>query len=105
MSWSPNEIGLAVERSAPTSLPACGSVRFIVPVQAPVARWGRYCACWSGVPWWISASIAPTVSVGQSAKPMLALPNVSSTAVWIAKGRPWPPKSSGTPIVPQPPST
>jgi hypothetical protein len=32
---SPSVIGAAVERSAPTSDPACGSVRFIVPDHSP----------------------------------------------------------------------
>ena len=37
-------IGVAVERSAPTSLPAAGSVRFIVPDHLPLTRSLRYLA-------------------------------------------------------------
>ena len=37
----PSSRGVAAVRSAPTSLPACGSVRFIVPVHSPVASLGR----------------------------------------------------------------
>ena len=55
MSWSPQEMkifcpvtaklpsprGSARVRTAPTSEPACGSVRFIVPVQSPATSRGR----------------------------------------------------------------
>ena len=101
----PSPRGVAVERNAPTSDPACGSVRFIVPVHSPVASLGKYSACCSGEPWCISDSIAPTVNVGASAKPIFAVPSVSSTAAASTNGMPWPPKASGDPIVPQPPAT
>jgi hypothetical protein len=59
----------------------------------------------SGEPWCVSASIAPTVSVGASAKPISAAPSVSSTAVASANGSPCPPQALGAAIVPQPCST
>lgn len=37
----PSSIGVAVVRSAPTSEPACGSVRFIVPDHSPLTTRGR----------------------------------------------------------------
>ena len=37
----PSAIGVAVVRSAPTSLPACGSVRFIVAGHSPLTSFGR----------------------------------------------------------------
>ena len=36
--------GSARVATAPTSDPACGSVRFIVPVHSPVSIFGRYVA-------------------------------------------------------------
>src|SRR3546814_8028101 len=56
----PSPIAVALARSAPRSLPACGSVRFIVPDQAPLTRCGRYLAFCAALPWCSSASIAPT---------------------------------------------
>jgi hypothetical protein len=38
----PSPFGSAFERSAPTSEPACGSVRFIVPDHSPEVSFGRY---------------------------------------------------------------
>ena len=47
---SPSPEGTALVRSAPTSEPASGSVRFMVPVHSPVTIFSRYVACCSGVP-------------------------------------------------------
>ena len=37
----PSPFGAALVVSAPTSEPACGSVRFIVPVHSPEISFGR----------------------------------------------------------------
>ena len=64
---------------AARSLPACGSVRFIVPVHLPETMLGRnvsraFCGPRSSI-----ASIAPCVSIGQSLKARFAEPHISST--------------------------
>jgi hypothetical protein len=42
MRQLPSPAGTARDFSAPTSLPACGSVRFIVAVHSPLTIFGRY---------------------------------------------------------------
>ena len=51
-----------------------------------------------------SASIAPSVSSGHSAKLRFALLTISPHAAWISLGKPWPPKSVGCCRPCQPPS-
>ena len=46
----PSSAGTAFVVSAPTSEPACGSVRFIVPVHSPVTIFGRYTSRWASLP-------------------------------------------------------
>ncbi len=41
MAKLPSPLSTALARSAPTSDPACGSVRFIVPDQRPAISFGR----------------------------------------------------------------
>ena len=38
---------------APTSLPACGSVRFMVPVHSPETSLGSHVSFCSSLPWWL----------------------------------------------------
>ena len=75
-------------RTRARSLPACGSVRFIVPVHSPEVIRGIQAACCSGVPATSSASIAPSVSSGHSARLKLALLLISVHAEPISLGRP-----------------
>ncbi|MCY1549749.1 hypothetical protein D9M68_859370 [compost metagenome] len=58
----------------------------------------------SSLPAVISASMAPSVSSGHSAKLMLALLRISPQAAPMVLGRPWPPKSTGCCRPCQPPS-
>ncbi len=60
----PSPAGSALVVSAPTSLPACGSVRFIVPLHSPEMSFGRYNALISSEAWCSSASIWPCVISG-----------------------------------------
>ena len=61
-------------RTSARSLPACGSVRFIVPVHSPAIMLRQIDRCLSSSePAVSSASIAPSVSSGHSAKLRLAL--------------------------------
>ena len=46
----PSSAGTALVVSAPTSEPACGSVRFIVPVHSPVTIFGRYTSRCASLP-------------------------------------------------------
>ena len=46
----PSSAGTALVVRAPTSDPACGSVRFIVPVHSPVTIFGRYTSRWASLP-------------------------------------------------------
>ena len=78
-------------RTSDRSEPACGSVRFMVPVHSPRTIRGRYwsfCAC---DPQCAIASVAPWVSMGQMRKARLAEANNSSTADTSTMGMPCPP--------------
>jgi hypothetical protein len=50
ISQLPSPAGSARVLSAPTSEPACDSVRFIVPFHSPVTSLGSHSACSSGEP-------------------------------------------------------
>ena len=92
-------------RTAARSEPACGSVRFMVPVHSPDTIFGRYVRfCRSEPLRWI-ASIAPRVSMGQSAKAMFAPFHISSISEDSTRGRSWPPYSRGQASAPHPPPT
>ena len=104
-SCSPCSIGTAVLRRAPTSLPACGSVKFIVPDHSPLTSLGRYIAFCAALPWSSSASIAPIDSIGSRLKAKFAVPRFSSTLQPSVLGRPCPPNSAGAEIAFQPCST
>ena len=41
MRWLPSACGSARVRSRPRSVPACGSVRFMVPVHSQLTSFGR----------------------------------------------------------------
>ena len=55
-------------RTADKSEPACGSVRFIVPVHSPATIFGRKRCLSSSDAWCASASTAPMVSIWHSEK-------------------------------------
>ena len=89
-------------RSAPTSEPAAGSVRFMVPVHSPATSFSAKVAFCASVPCaWIN-STAPWVNSGQSASDMLAPFHISPSATATAQGSPPPPNSgsNGTPFQP-----
>ena len=97
--------GSARVRTSARSEPACGSVRFIVPVHSPEIIFGmKRCLLLGACRRSSSASIAPSVSSGQSAKLRLALLIISMQAAPIVFGRPWPPNSAGCCSPCQPPS-
>ena len=87
------------------SEPACGSVRFMVPVQLPSTMFGRKVCFRLSVPLSSSASIAPPVSSGHSENDMFAAFHISITGVATSLGSPWPPNSAGNCSAFQPPST
>ena len=89
--YEPSGCGRARAATAPRSEPACGSVRFMVPVQSPEAIWGRYSAFCSSVPCALSMLMAPWVSSGHSDHDMQAEVNISSTASPTRWGKPPPP--------------
>ena len=102
--YEPSACGSARVRTAARSLPACGSVRFIVPVHSPEIMRGSQRCFSSSEPAVSSASIAPSVSIGHSAKLRLALLPISVQAAPIVFGRPWPPNAAGCCKPCQPPS-
>ncbi len=100
MRHEPSPAGSALVRTAPTSLPACGSVRFIVPGHSPVSILGRYVWRSSSDPWCETASIAPCVSSGHSDNAMLALVSISCMAIAVTHGKPPPPNSGSNGTAP-----
>ncbi|MNY16655.1 hypothetical protein D3C86_1499310 [compost metagenome] len=100
----PSPCGSARVRTAARSEPACGSVKFIVPVHSPAISLGRMTAFCSSVPAVSKASMAPSVSSGHSANDRLALFSISMHGVATSLGKPWPPKSLGCSTPCQPPS-
>ena len=101
----PSFCGTARVRTAERSEPACGSVRTIVPVHSPETSFGRYARLSASEPSSSRASMAPRVSMGQSAKETLAPFHISSTSAETRRGTPWPPNSGGQDRAFQPPST
>ena len=77
------------------SEPACGSVRFMVPVHSPLTIFSAKVAFSSSDPASKIASIAPCVSIGNKPKPMFAECSISSVNVTTERGMPMPPKSAG----------
>ncbi|MNR13565.1 hypothetical protein D3C85_1299750 [compost metagenome] len=51
-------------RMMPRSVPACGSVRHMEPVQTPAYMFGRYFSFSSSLAWALSDRQAPAVSMG-----------------------------------------
>ena len=84
----PSSCGTAFVRIAARSEPACGSVRFIVPVHSPATIFGRYACFSASEPLSSIASIAPAVSIGQSSKAMFDAFHISSTAAATRCGMP-----------------
>ncbi len=101
----PSSAGTARVVNAPTSEPACGSVRFIVPVHSPETIFVTYVSRCSSLPWCSSMSMAPWVSNGHSEKPMFAAVNVSCIATPTNHGNPPPPYSAGNGTAGHPAST
>ncbi len=91
--YVPSGCGTARVRTAARSEPACGSVRFMVPVQVPATIFGRYESLSSSEPRSSIASIAPWVSSGHRSNARFAACHISSTAVARSCGRPCPPNS------------
>src|SRR5436190_1544794 len=89
----PSGSGTARVRTAARSEPACGSVRFIVPVHSPATIFGRYLRLSSSLPLSSIASIAPWVSIGHRSNAMFDACHISSTAAATSCGRPWPPNA------------
>ncbi len=105
MRHVPSSAGTALVRRAPTSEPAWGSVRFIVPVHRPLTIGRRNRSCCSSLPWLVSRSIAPWVSRGHSEKAMLADVSISCIASATSHGNPPPPCSGSNGTLPHPAST
>ena len=100
----PSPFGTAFVRSAPTSEPACGSVRFIVPDHSPEVSFGRYRALIASLAWCSSASICPLERSGFNCKARQAPDIMSSTPNASEIGRPIPPCSGLAAMPTQPPS-
>ena len=91
-------------RNAPTSEPACGSVRFIVPDHSPELSLGKNIFFISSFAWVSIASICPCVINGLSARDKQALDKSSLTQVVIIRGKPKPPYFVSPDMPIQPPS-
>src|SRR6185436_20610347 len=104
MSYLPSGRRVACELAEPTSLPACGSVRHIVPAHLPLYMLGTYVACWSGVPNVRITSAAPWVSAGYMLNDVFEPHMNSSTIMASENGPAWPPLRSSTASVRQPAS-
>ena len=102
--YVPSACGSARVRTAARSEPACGSVRFMVPVHSPEIRRAAYLPLSSSLAAVSSASIAPSVSIGHSANDRLDACSISVQAVAISFGKPWPPCSTGWITPCQPPA-
>ena len=91
IAYVPSAFGTALVRRMPTSEPACGSVRHIVPVHSPdSSNVRKRCFC-SGVPCRSSAFIALCDRSGYIVHAMFAIVIGSSTIRLMLCGRPWPP--------------
>ncbi len=119
MSWSPHVMkifwpriaqlpsscGVAVVRMAPRSVPASGSVRFIVPVHSPETSLVRYVSRMLSDAAASSAWTCPAVSSEQSANAAFEAFQISPSPARTAPGRPSPPAETGASAVTQPAST
>ena len=103
MRYVPSPLRSALERSAPTSEPACGSVSCIVPIHSPVVSFSRYFCFSASVPWLFSASIAPMVSTGPMPNAIEAEFHISMQAELSACGSSCPPQAAGPASPFQPP--
>jgi hypothetical protein len=85
---------VALVLALPTSLPACGSVRHIVPAHLPLSmvhvRRLICSGCRSAM-----TSAAPWVSAGYMLNAVLAPHMISSAIACSVNGPAWPPNSSG----------
>src|SRR5690242_10917881 len=88
----------------PTSEPACGSVRHIVPPAVPSVSIGTHFFCCSGVPKCITTSATPCVSAGYMLNDVFAPHIISSASACSVNGPPCPPCFSGTERLRQPAS-
>src|ERR1043166_5663659 len=104
MSYLPSGRRLAVVLAEPTSLPACGSVKHIVPAHLPLNMLGTYVASCSGVPNVTITSAAPWVSDGYMLNERVAPHMNSSTIIASVNGPAGPPWISSTASVRQPAS-
>src|SRR5438270_1135574 len=91
-------------RTSDRSDPACGSVRFIVPVHLPSIILGRYACFRASEPRSSKASTAPWVRSGQSEKLKFELFHISCTGVETSLGSPCPPHSCAKGSAFHPPS-
>src|SRR6187401_3038930 len=89
--YVPSPCGTARVRTAARSDPACGSVRFIVPVHSPETIFGRYARFKASEPFSSIASMAPPVSIGHSSNAMFDAFQISSAAAATRCGIPCPP--------------
>src|SRR5580704_928862 len=98
MEYDPSALRVAAVLALPTSLPACGSVRHIVPPHWPPNIRAQYSAFCSGVPNDEMTSDAPYARPGYIANAVLAPLIISSTITCSAWGAPAPPYSASTAI-------
>ena len=87
----PSPLGSALVRSAPTSEPASGSDRFIVPVHSPETSLARYVSVTYSSATELMAWIEPWVNSGAIENAMLELTMNSCSAMPTASGNPPPP--------------
>src|SRR6185295_9494867 len=89
---------------SPTSLPAWGSVRHIVPPHWPETIGPQYWARWASVPKLAISSAAPSVRPAYIWK-LVFEPLISSLAsAWSVSGASWPPYCDSTDSTAQPAS-
>ena len=101
----PSPRGVAIVRIAPRSVPAPGSVRFIVPVHSPLTSLVRYVSRSSSDAAASRAWICPALSSQHSAKAAFEAFQISPSPARIDPGSPSPPADTGASAVTQPAST
>ena len=100
--YAPSAAGIAFVLMMPRSVPACASVRHIVPPQVPSISLGRKRSLSSSDPWLSRALTAPCVSPGYMLNDRFEEQSISSITNRTDSGSPWPPyvASADTPVHP-----
>ena len=96
---------MATVFTRPRSLPACGSVRHIVPLHWPLARCGANIDSTSALANRARQASTPSRTLAKMEKARLAAARFSVARAPRARGKPWPPRLAGTVSEGQPAAT